>query len=129
MTKSLFAALLSLGLAGGLAGAAGAARAQDDIAAGQHAFTPCKLCHSLDPGKNGIGPSLAGVVGRKAGTAPNFAYSDAMKSSGITWDESSLNDYLKNPKAKVPGTKMVFAGVADDDARAALVKFLAAKAK
>jgi len=110
-----------------LAGVAASARAQDDVAAGEKAFSVCKICHSVEPGKNMIGPSLNGVVGRKAGTAPNFNYSDAMKGSGITWDEKNLDEYLKSPKDKVPGNKMAFAGIPDDAKRAAIIKFLATK--
>lgn len=80
---------------------------------GERAFNQqCKSCHTVEKrGPSPLGPNLFGVIGRKAGSAPGFASSDAMKTSGITWDEASLADYLKDPKAKVPETKMVFAGV------------------
>ena len=72
----------------------------------------CKSCHNVEKGgPSPLGPNLFGVIGRKAGSAPGFASSDSMKASGITWDEASLADYLKDPKAKVPETKMVFAGL------------------
>lgn len=96
-----------------------------DPAAGEKAFAVCKACHKVGEGaKNGVGPVLSGVIGRPAGTAEGFNYSDAMKSSGITWDEASLSEYLKNPKAKVPGNKMAFPGVKDDAKIADIVAFL-----
>ena len=90
------------------------AHAQDagDVAAGEKAFAPCKACHNFQ--KNGVGPDLKGVVGRKAGTYEGYNYSAALKNSGITWDEANLHEWLKNPKAKVPGTKMIFQGYPDD---------------
>ncbi|KQP28970.1 cytochrome c family protein [Methylobacterium sp. Leaf100] len=90
------------------------AHAQDmgDAAAGEKAFAPCKACHQA--GKNGVGPNLVGVVGRAAGTYEGYNYSAALRGSGITWDDANLHEWLKNPKAKVPGTKMVFAGYSDD---------------
>ncbi|MGH6785799.1 MAG: c-type cytochrome [Novosphingobium sp.] len=85
----------------------------------------CKVCHSFVPGTNGVGPSLAGVVGRKAGTAAGFAYSPAMKGSGLTWDEATLDAYLTAPMKTVPGTKMVYAGLADAAKRKELIDWLA----
>jgi cytochrome c len=104
--------------------AAGPALADGDAAAGEKIFIKCKTCHTLEAGKNKVGPSLAGVIGRKAGTAPDFNYSDAMKNSGITWDEAALNEYITDPKAKVPGNKMVFPGVKKDEDRANLIAYL-----
>jgi len=102
--------------------AAGVARADED---GEKVFKKyCMACHTVEPGKNKIGPSLAGVVGRKAGTAPNFQYSDAMKNSGITWDDANLEKYLGDPKGTVPGNKMAFAGVKKPDERKAVIEFL-----
>jgi cytochrome c len=91
---------------------AGGALAQS-AESGERAFNQqCKACHTVEKGgPSPIGPNLFGVIGRKAGSAAGFASSDAMKASGITWDEASLADYLKDPKAKVPETKMVFAGL------------------
>ena len=71
----------------------------------------CAVCHTLEAGKNKIGPTLAGVVDRKAGSVPGFAYSTANRNSGDTWDEQTLDIYLTDPKKFIPGTKMVFAGV------------------
>jgi cytochrome c len=112
-----------------LAGAAllfsmGAAMAQD-AAAGEKVFAKCKICHQIGEGaKNMVGPALSGVVGRKAGSYPDYHYSDANKGSGITWDEPNLKEYLKDPKAKVPGTKMVFPGLKSDDDIANVIAYL-----
>jgi cytochrome c len=83
-----------------------------DAAAGEKVFAKCKVCHQIGPGaKNGVGPELNGVVGRKAGSVQGFNYSPQNKNSGLTWDEATLKDYLKNPRAKIPGTKMIFPGL------------------
>jgi cytochrome c2 len=84
----------------------------------------CAVCHTLEEGKNKIGPSLAGVVGRKAGSVPGFAYSAANKSSGDMWDEATLDTYLTDPRKFMPGTKMVFAGLKNSDDRKALIEYL-----
>jgi cytochrome c len=78
-----------------------------DAAAGEHVFARCTVCHSAKAGENKIGPSLAGVFGRKSGSEPGYNYSPALKSAGITWDEQELDKYLANPPADVHGTKMV----------------------
>jgi cytochrome c len=108
--------LLSFSVAGAaLLASVGAAAAQD-AAAGEKVFSKCKICHQIGEGaKNMVGPVLNGVVGRPAGAYAGYHYSDANKSSGITWDEATLKEYLKDPKAKVPGTKMVFPGLKSDD--------------
>ena len=95
-----------------------------DIVAGQTQFNKCKICHSLEAGKNMVGPSLHGLFGRKAGTADNFAYSAAMKESGITWDDQTLTKYVHDPKAVVPGGKMAFPGIKDDQQIADLLAYL-----
>ena len=75
----------------------------------------CKPCHQVGPGaKNGVGPELNGLVGRKAGSVQGYNYTPANKNSGLTWDEPTLNEYLKNPKAKIPGTKMIFPGLPNE---------------
>jgi len=84
----------------------------------------CAVCHTLEEGKNKIGPSLAGVVGRKAGSVPGFAYSAANKDSGDTWDETTLDTYLIDPRKFMPGTKMVFTGLKNSDDRKALIEYL-----
>jgi cytochrome c len=75
-------------------------------------FNQCKACHQVGPeAKNGVGPVLNGIYGRKAGEGAGYNYSDANKNSGLTWDEATLRAYLTDPKAKVPGTKMIFPGI------------------
>jgi len=85
-----------------------------DIAAGQTQFNKCKICHSVEAGKNMVGPSLHGLFGRKAGASDNFTYSEAMKDSGIVWTDDTLTKYLHDPKEVVPGGKMAFPGIKDD---------------
>ena len=84
----------------------------------------CAICHTLEAGKNKIGPSLAGVVGRKAGSVPGFAYSAANKNSGDIWDAQTLDTYLADPRKLMPGTKMVFAGLKNLQDRKALIEYL-----
>lgn len=88
------------------------------------AFAQCKACHSVEPGDNGIGPSLAGIFGRKAGTVAGFTYSDAMKDSGLTWNQANLNRFLADPRGTVPDNNMPFAGVKDAAQRQAIVAYL-----
>lgn len=98
-----------------LAGSLSAAGAQD-AALGEKVFLKCKACHQVGEGaKSAVGPVLNGIIGRPAGTYPGYSYSDANKGSGITWDEATLKDYLKNPRAKIPGTKMIFPGLPKDE--------------
>ena len=86
-----------------------------DLAAGETQFKKCAPCHDVgDKAKNKIGPVLNGLDGRKSGTIPSFKYSEANKSSGITWDEAQFLDYIKDPKAKIPGTIMVFVGIKNE---------------
>jgi len=96
-----------------------------DPAAGEKAFAVCKACHKVGEGaKNGLGPTLNGVVGQAAGSAKGYNYSQAMKTSGLTWDEANLAGFLKNPKAKIPGNKMTFAGVKDDTKLVDIIAYL-----
>jgi cytochrome c len=105
-------------------GGAGASRAQD-AAAGAAVFkTQCNVCRSAVEGKNMVGPSLFGVVGRQAGQIPGFHYSPANKDSGLTWDAATLDRYLTNPQAVVPKTIMPYAGLKDDEKRANLIAYL-----
>jgi cytochrome c len=95
----------------GLVLSTGAALAQD-VTAGEASFRKCAPCHSIGPdAANKVGPLLNGLDGRKSGTVAEFNYSDANKASGITWSEAVFKEYIKDPRAKVPGTKMVFAGI------------------
>src|SRR5262249_24084930 len=92
--------------------AAGSAEAAGDAKAGQQVFARCAMCHSAEKGgANLIGPGLFGVVGRKAGTVPNYSYSAAMKSAGFTWTDEKLDGCVKSPATVVPGNKMAFAGL------------------
>jgi cytochrome c len=94
--------------------AATAALAQD-AEAGKTSFNKCLACHAIGEGaKNKVGPELNGIDGRKFGTAADYNYSDANKNSGITWNEAQFKEYIKDPKAKIPGTKMVFAGIKNE---------------
>jgi cytochrome c len=93
------------------------ARADGDAAAGEQVFKQCLPCHSVGPdAKNKVGPVLNGLDGRKSGTVEGFSYSAANKDSGITWSEATFKDYIKDPRAKIPGTKMIFPGVKDEKA-------------
>ena len=90
------------------------ARAQD-AAAGEKVFAQCRACHQVGPtARNLVGPKLNGLFGRKAGTINGYNYTDANKNSGITWDEAVFAEYIKNPREKIPGTKMVYAGLKDE---------------
>jgi len=104
--------------------AASAARAQD-VAAGETSFHKCMPCHSIGDGaKNKVGPELNGLDGRKTGSAPDYSYSDANKNSGITWSKDQFLEYIKDPKAKIPGTKMAFAGIKNETEAANLWAYL-----
>ena len=86
-----------------------------DAAAGEQSFKKCLPCHAIGEGaKNKVGPELNGLDGRKSGTAPDFNYSDANKSSGITWDKATFLEYIKDPRAKIQGTKMIFPGIKNE---------------
>ena len=93
---------------------------------GEMLYEGCQDCHSLD--KNDVGPRHRGVYGRKAGTVPDYDYSDALKNSGVVWDETTLDKWLTNPQAFVPGAKM-FYHLADPEDRADVIAFLREKAK
>ena len=95
-----------------------------DAKSGEAVFRQCAACHALEAGKNKIGPSLHGLLGREAGTAEGFPYSEAMKGSAIVWDEQSLSEYLKAPKKMVPGTKMTFPGLKDEAKLQNLIAYL-----
>jgi cytochrome c len=103
-----------------------AAHAEGDAAMGKKQFAPCSACHTVEAdGPNKVGPNLHGVFGKKAGTnKADFTYSDALKKSGVTWDEAKLNEYITKPSALIPGNKMAFMGVAKDDVRANIIAYL-----
>jgi cytochrome c len=110
MKKTTFSALV---IVTAVAAASGA-QAQD-AAAGKTSFNKCLACHAIGEGaKNKVGPALNGLDGRKSGTVEGYSYSDANKNSGITWNEAVFKEYIKDPKAKIPGTKMAFAGIKNE---------------
>lgn len=100
------AALIATSTSAGLA---------QDVEKGGGVFHICMACHAIGPGAtNRVGPELNGLDGRKTGTAPGYNYSDANKNSGITWNEATFKEYIKDPRAKIPGTKMIFAGIKNE---------------
>ena len=104
---------------------ASAALAQD-VAAGKTSFNKCLACHAIGEGaKNKVGPELNGLDGRKSGTTEGYSYSEANKNSGSTWGKDVFLEYIKEPKAKIPGTKMVFAGIKNEKEANDLWAFLA----
>jgi cytochrome c len=118
MRNLLVAALVPLTLSA-------AAAQQGDAARGQRLFQNCVACHSLEPDKNLTGPSLSGVIGRKAGTLPSFSrYSDAIKSSGVAWDEKTLDAWLADPQHVIPDNQMTFPGIENRQQRADVIAFL-----
>ncbi len=101
------------------------ASAVGDVATGKLVFRKCQACHSLEPAKNGLGPSLAGLIGKKASSVPSYNYSPAMKGSNLTWDVGTLDAYLSDPQKLVPGNKMPFPGLKTENERNAVIAFLA----
>lgn len=96
-----------------------------DAEAGKKVFAQCRACHQVgEKAKNAVGPVLNGLFGRSAGTVPGYKYSDANKNSGITWDEATFREYIKDPKKKIPGTKMVYAGLKDEKKIDDLIAYL-----
>src|SRR5947209_1443448 len=118
MRTLLVPALLSLTLGT-------AAAQQGDVARGQRLFQNCVACHSLEPDRNLTGPSLAGVIGRKAGTLASFSrYSDPIKLSGVVWDAKTLDSWLADPQHVIPGNQMTFPGIENRQQRADVIAFL-----
>ena len=110
MNRSTLSALVLAVSAATISGASA-----QDAAAGKTSFNKCLPCHSIGEGaKNKVGPQLNGIDGRHSGTAPDYNYSDANKSSGITWNKDQFLEYIKDPKAKIPGTKMTFPGIKNE---------------
>jgi cytochrome c len=104
----------------------GTAAAQSgDAAKGERVFAQCKACHTVEKGgRNGIGPNLFGIFGSKAGVVEGFNFSDALKASGIVWDDKTMAEFLKDPKGRIPGNKMVFAGIRRPDQLNDLLAYL-----
>lgn len=99
--------------------------AAQDVEAGQRSFNKCRACHQIGEGaRNLVGPQLNGLIGRHSGSVEGYAYSTANKNSGLTWDEATFTDYIKDPKAKIPGTKMIFAGIRSEKEILDLIAFL-----
>ncbi len=114
-SKQMIARSLAAAFALAAVSFAGTANAQD-VAAGEKSFNKCRACHQVgEIAKNSVGPELNGLFGRKSGSVAAYNYSDANKNSGITWDDAVFADYIKDPKAKIPGTKMAFAGIKKED--------------
>ena len=106
------------------AAAVGAANAQD-VAAGEKSFNKCRACHQVgESARNIIGPVLNGLIGRKTGTIDGYSYSDANRNSGLVWDETVFAEYIRDPKAKIPGTKMMFSGIKGEQEIKDLTAFL-----
>ncbi len=102
----------------------GVAWAQD-AANGEEVFKKCRACHQIgETAKNGVGPLMNGIIGRKSGLIEGFNYSEANKNSGLTWDKATFLNYIKDPKAAMPGNKMAFAGVKDEKDAADLFAYL-----
>lgn len=101
-----------------------AARA-DDAEEGKKVFAQCGACHQVgEKAKNAVGPVLNGLFGRPAGTVPGYKYSDANKNSGVTWDEATFKEYIQDPRKKIPGTKMIYAGLKDGKKIESLIAYL-----
>jgi cytochrome c len=121
---------LSLWIAAGLAAlASSAAWADGDPEQGAKVFNKCKACHVANEEKNRVGPHLVGIVGRPAASVQDYKYSAAMAESGIVWDEEMLDQYLANPKDVVPGGKMAFIGLRDEEDREDVIAYLKSAAQ
>jgi len=114
-----------LAVAGAVIVASASGAWAQDLAAGENSFKKCLPCHSVGAdAKNKVGPVLNGLEGRKSGTIEGYNYTDANKNSGITWGEDVFREYIKDPRAKIPGTKMVFAGIKNDNEVSSLWAYL-----
>jgi len=109
------APLLGWVLAAAVAAGSGAAQAQGDPEKGKRVFNKCRACHVVDQKQNRVGPHLVGIMGREAGAVEDFNYSDAMKESGITWNEETIAAYLADPRGYIPGNRMAFPGLRKDE--------------
>ena len=101
------------------------ASAEGDASAGATVFAQCAACHTVGAGaQNTVGPVLNGIIGRRAGSYPGYRYSSAMRKSGLVWDESTLQNYLRGPDKVIPGTKMAFPGMTSDADLANVIAYL-----
>ncbi|MGA0594136.1 c-type cytochrome [Enterovirga sp. CN4-39] len=115
----------SAGIAAVLAAATSSPSLAQDAGAGERVYAQCRACHQIGEGaRNIVGPQLNGLFGRKAGTVEGYTYSAANKNSGLTWDDATFRDYIKDPRAKIPGTKMVYAGLKDEQRITDLIAYL-----
>ena len=120
-----FTAVAMMALAWGMLIQPVSAQPIGDVAAGEAIFKRCMTCHSVKPGENKVGPSLHGVVGRLSHSVEGFAYSDAMKAYDVTWDQSTLDSFLHDPRGIVPRTRMLFPGLRSETERANVIAYLA----
>jgi cytochrome c len=121
MKKQICGALFVMAIATAASGALA-----QDADAGKTSFNKCLACHAIgENAKNKVGPELNGLDGRKSGSAPSYNYSDANKNSGITWNKETFLEYIRDPKAKIPGTKMAFAGIKNENEANALWAYIA----
>jgi cytochrome c len=111
-------------IAGALTLASSAALAQGDAAQGEKVFNQCKACHAVDEPQNKVGPHLVGIFGRPAGSVEDFKYSDAIKESGITWNDETLSAFLADPRTYIKGNRMAYAGLKKDEDIANLLAYL-----
>lgn len=117
--KKLLLGMLALTVSTGMAAA-------QDVAAGEQSFKKCLPCHAVgEDARNKVGPVLNGLEGRKSGTIEGYTYTDANKNSGIVWSEATFKEYIADPRAKIPGTKMVFAGIKNEKEAADLWAYMA----
>ena len=111
-------------LVGAMTLGSGVALAQGDAEAGEKVFNKCKACHVADEPQNRVGPHLVALFGRQAGSVEGFKYSDAMKESGVTWDEETIAEYIADPRGYIKGNRMAFVGLKDEEEIADLIAYL-----
>lgn len=108
----------------GTAALAAVGSASADTANGQKVFRKCQACHSLEPGQNKVGPSLHGIMGQPAGQVEGFTSSDALANAELVWNDETMREWLRNPRAFVKGTKMAFPGLKKDDDIADVIEYI-----